>query len=489
MAHTSKCLEAIVYGYICRNLELHSEERFGYGPSNFPSAPFAPMFTLETNNVWAAPFIPQLMFAAHFNSLPLSALKYVRTLGLSVEDGPHHPGLVDLIPSMTSLQDVVLDITTHVTGGELVASFALVFDTLAKHKNHPRVHVNHSAINNALQRWGNTCKLFELEWAQLKTLNVVTLKLSFGSDSLCVPKSFFDMIRGFQSLKNLFMRGFDPHKAIGSIPRGYLPLTHVLDFLGEFPDLEHFEFIFCGTQLKLPPNSRVTHLTASIDNFTALNNKFEMFDNITHLQIIALELEIKVLPNFRNLTTLALDPANGMAERLLDHFVANNPKLVNLYLLSFSLSAASLKRVLKKIERLYIANLLSCELQTILSVAPNLCELFLTCMTAPDRLAQVLSLEWLADAVTTETAAISPSLELVQISLVGDAYRNKSWSFSRFPVTTLRSVLAHRFPPEALEEVILPVFSVYTAMRHWPKKFVIHLGAMAKWGRLGRAGT
>lgn len=318
---------------------------------------------------------------------------------------------------------------------------------------------------------------------RFSTLNVVTLQLLFSRNTQSVPESFFDMMKEFWSLKSLLLRSSHQHNIGHTVLEGCRPISHVLDLLENFPKLEHLEFSMKGTHLKLPSDFCLTHLTAPIDTFAAPHNRFEMFDNVTHLRIKTARLKSKVLPNFRNLTTLALEPAGENDERLLEHFVANNPKLVNLYLNSLTVSDSLLKRALVNIQCLHVCNMTSCSLKRILPNAPDLRELSLTSTSGRSLLRKMLSLDWLVDAVETGTV-ISPKLAMIQASLEGGHDDFPSWS--QVPVEDLRKSFKRQFPQEALKEMILPVFPI-----DWSffRMFVIDLRAMAKWARLGKAGN
>lgn len=464
---------------MCRNLHLYGDN----GDSddffcNFPSGPFSPPFASEINNVWAASFVPLLVCVAYYELLPMHAMEHVRTLSLTINHALWDSWPSDLVPKMTLLQDVVLSVDVY---SRIDIGVARVFEVLGAHKNRPRVHLDYLIVHTGDTNASRPYEAFELEWAQFRTLNVVTLHLYFCDHML--PKSFFYMIREFRSLKSLRLHcnNRDDPGFIG--PDSCRPTSHVLDLLDNFPDLEHLEFVIRGTQLELPSSSRLTHLSAPIDTFTSLNNRFEMFDNITHLQIITARLETKVLPNLRNLTTLALNPAGDYDERLLEHFVANNPKLVNLYLKSVTVSISLLKRALAKIQCLHVCDMTWCDLKSILPNAPNLCELSLTLSYCSSELRQMLCLDWLVDTVEAGTV-ISPKLAIIQANVMDARDGFPSWS--QVPIEDLRCSLMRQFPQEALKDMFLPVLPIDS--KH-PRMFVIDLWAMAKWTRLEKAGN
>lgn len=485
LAHTCKRLETIVYECVCQNLALYGSVHYS-SFELFESAPFGP--NIHASNVWAAPFVSQLLFVTHYKSLPRSAMKHVRTLCLSTANTPYQPWLFELASEMTSLEDVLLELVGFPRS---IANIAFMFDVVAKHKNRPRVHVNFEMLcDESASAWGfsELLKMFESEWAQFKALKVVTLALTVANENLRYPESFFDMIKGFKSLKNLCYYDvnfdlIDLHDArlngLRSLP------TAAQEVFKDLPNLENLGFTARVPYFELPPNSRVSRLRMTINTFTPFNNSYEMFDRVTHLTIDHGDKGELVFPKFRNLTTLSLKLKDSRGEQLLEHFVACNPRLVNLYLALAHFSNTLLKRVLVNIQRLYITDAGTNTLEDILSFSPKqLCELFVSF----DRvsMAKALSLDWVVDAVVAGDV-ISPNLEKIQVSLLSVGYGTHQGELEMviffLSACSVQSRLDFRFPYEAKQEIIVPVCS---RAEHQKGLFIIDLKAMAKWVPLRR---
>lgn len=236
--------------------------------------------------------------------------------------------------------------------------------------------------------------------------------------------------------------------------------SQIADLLKELPNLENFGFSIDGLCLELPPNSCITHLSATVNTaaLTPLENRFEMFDNVTHLALnnYGENSVITTFPKFRNLTTLEMNLIQCYGQELLDHFVTYNPRLVNLYL-DFRPTVTPL------LERLHTCDTIPSDIENILPTAPKLCSFLLALEASLEN--RHFSLDWLADAVEAGTC-ISPDLNLIQVSLIA-----------------IQEVLlrdnARNFPLVETKYIISPV----VAFGHETPMLIIDLRAMEKWAK------
>lgn len=453
LAHTSKYLRSVVYPVLfntvaCYNpftskLGFHAELGFNY---TFREGPVP---TGHSNSVLNRSSKPQFHLIPSYTALSTEALRHLHCLHLSVSAVTYKPWLSDLLPCMTFLQEVRFYITVQHDTDEV----AYIIEELLKHKNRLRVHVYIGlsfGLNGDLIK---TFHAFENEWAQIKDLKIESLTIEFGSRHNTFPKFFLDMISELSALKKLSIFCLYEEELTYELGRSWEchEMGHVLHLLKKLPNLEEFNVDFGLHHFDWPLNDRISTMTVPVWMLQTPGT-FEVFDNVTHLEITNKFSSVDVTPPFRNLQTLGLHDFSFRTPKLLEHFVSNNPKLVNLHLdtCSFPVQADEFVCHFSKIQRLELS-ITHLDFKRVLLAAPCLRQLVF--LPSGDLNGyDLFSLSWLVDAVLN--GQVSPDLERIEVQPVsvlpglGKKISGVEWA---------RDFLVHRVSEEVAKKIIVPI--------------------------------
>lgn len=175
---------------------------------------------------------------------------------------PLKPWFGNALSQMDSLQDALFHLGLNPDCQEV----AHVFQSIAKHKNRPRVHAHFNF------EFYETC-LFEVfdwledQWSDFRKLNVQSLYIDYDHESIKFPQSFFKTVKEFTLLKRLVLNCGDYFRILDKIER-FLNGTHgmhrIATFLKDFANLEHLHLNIPSTEFEWPKLAHLTMLYAPL---------------------------------------------------------------------------------------------------------------------------------------------------------------------------------------------------------------------------------
>lgn len=457
LAHTNRRLKSLVYPVLFETVVCYNpfDQDAGFQIDLYFNYAFhpGPVYMDGYNSVLNGLSVPRFHLTAGYTVLSRDALQHVQCLYMAPGEVQYKPWLARLLPAMTSLQEVKLYLP-------LLFDFdnvSYVIEQLRNHQTRLRVHVY---LGLALGTNKGLAAMFfalEYEWAQLKDLNIESLLVEFGCKSNWYPESFFRLLAGFTTLKQLSVTCLpenDLYFDLDDAVEGYT-MGHVLELSKNLPNLESLTVDVGRNQFSWPLGSAITKLSAPTWVFQS-STTFEMLDSVTHLEIQNKGMNLHIAPLVRNLKTLALHEfsgVNGIA--LLEHCVAHNPKLVNLHLntCDMPMDADVLSRLFSNIERLELV-ITQLDFKAVLLSAPNLRRFFFyPDAVGPAASSNDLPLAWLVGAALQHQ--ISQNLDQIEVQplYVLPAQR-------RYPsgAEWARDLVASRLSTELAKNVFVPVF-------------------------------
>lgn len=448
LAHTCRYLKAAVYPVVYRTIACANHN---YKDPDFYADMNLFVFTRgnedQHNRAITTQSVPQFYHLADYATLSKDALQYVRRLYVATGCPPFRPWFGKVLPHMTSLQEVMLSL-----GAPCELENVHVFGALLKHKNRPRVHAifDYPWYDVFLFPFSTRS---ETEWSDFCKLNVESLDISYYHEKHEFPQSFFEMIRGFTSLKRLKLYGrhnddpeFPEMKSPGSVS-----MYHIATLLQDLKNLQHLDYNLPPSDLKWPKLVHLTKLSAPLWAFE-VNRPMDTFDSVTHLELLRQGFPSRVCLPFRNLKTLALLEAHSGAPKTLEVLVEMNPGLVNLSLqnCAMPLPLHTLDKLMSQLERLDVHGQGPLEFFDILRRAKRLQHFYYAGIADEDyvSMAQVMHAVW--------RNQISPDLQIVQVD------PRCFWSSEPDPnpMNYIRQELVETVPLELVDLAVKPVCPV-----------------------------
>lgn len=162
----------------------------------------------------------------------------------------------------------------------------------------------------------------------------------------------------------------------------------------------------------------------------------------------------KILPPFRNLTTLGLLVRDYNTTKLLEHFINNNSSLVNVSLTFCPgpLPSDTLSRFMSQVERLDVRDVAPVSFEDILLNAKNLQQFYYS-----GDIDFKLPVLWLIDAVLE--SKVSSQLKMIQVSarFVPTSDFDAGFTFNIEPIAPS---LASSISLEKAKDIFLPIYPI-----------------------------
>lgn len=399
---------------------------------------------------------PQLNIRVRPYYIPPMALKYVRNLHFEkyAHHGRSYSWLSNNLQNMPCLEELSLSLFEK--GGK--KNIAKLISCILKHKPkliiHLRLHLQFDVLRDVLEH----IEAFESVWSHWTELNIETLNLvtERSPNPWDFPPGFFSAVTRLVTLKEFSLLDLNAGKCYRRAgPKFESPalVLQVLDCFKNLPKLEKirldtFSVLSSLAILDWSPNPRVEVLR--VPSYMLKSNRaFEIFDQVTHLEIEDDRVTGPVTPAFRNLETLAFLRFDPLHLKDVAHFVSLNPNLVNLIFVDCCLvgeHGTQLSELFGKIERLECHFFLGgLRLKDIIAHAPKLCSLIYEINGSEEKL---IDLPWLLRALVANT--VSPNLK--KIYSYANIY-SKTWSM----VDWVRNKLQKYFPEEQLKRIVVGV--------------------------------
>lgn len=366
LARTCKRLQSVVYSVAFRNLLCYKPWNKNLKEWTEASQYY---WDCEENDFFLAAAnkrrIQRVVLGIGFHRIPESALLYIQTLTLGFEmcKGLFSPELPLLISKMSSLQEV----TIHIQDNGDFPEIRQTIESILRHKNEIIVHTwwelaaGQTLFSIILEEFVKKCR----SWRKLRN---ETLFLKFTNGVKRIPTSFLEFVKKQKHLKS-FCVCLDIYYTNYRVEPRHLAntvdITEIPRYLKDLPNLEEMRM--------LTPDARISRkcdwAPAPTVEFLALplgmlkrSHKFEIFDNVSYLELTDHEDYHFMEPPFRKLKTLVLSKFSDKLPEILEHFVSCNPGLTCLSLhkcdlegvLELHSSLGPLVRLFEKIEKLEI---------------------------------------------------------------------------------------------------------------------------------------
>lgn len=258
LAHTNKHLKAIVYSHLFENISLAAatlQEHMDAVRMFFrrrESAPDAKNMALTT------PDVLRFDMALDRKKFSKDALHHVKCLHVSSSYYSYEPWFAGIVDSTSCLQEI----TFYFSFMSEPENTAYILDTMAKHKNRPRVHVSLSFASDIIQL-PNLFKYFENEWSSFQKLNIESLFLSYDHKDYRFPDSFFAIIKQLTTLKRLQVVCHNDNERLRLVKSSHphrLGMDHILTLLKDLPVLQDLEIAMPSQRFTWPKLSNITRL-------------------------------------------------------------------------------------------------------------------------------------------------------------------------------------------------------------------------------------